>query len=49
MCIHQNMEVWLCWHIQPLAQTDGKRAGVLPLPLVAMVMEEVKCVERQQL
>lgn len=33
---HRNVVGWVCWQIQPIAQTDGERAGVLH-PLVAMV------------
>lgn len=46
---HQNAVGWLCWQILLLAQTDGERGGVLLPLLVAMVKEEVKCVERQPL
>lgn len=47
--IRHNVAGLVRWQIQPIAQTDGERAAV-PLPsLVAMVREEVKCVERQPL
>lgn len=36
---HQNTMGWLCWQIQPIAETGGERAGVPLPPLVAMVRE----------